>query len=505
MEAVGLGVGVLGLAGLFSACIDCFELVQRGRYHGKDYLLLETKFTNQRLRLTTWGRACGFRDTGTNSNIFEDADLRQSIEATLVQLAVLFTDGQVLRSKYGLKRDLPPQDYLASGRTAVGDLLSDTFPVKTRFGQKLLEFGHSVCKTQRDTKFSSKVRWAIEHKAKFTALIQDLKDFIDDLEDLTKWLNVSEYQRDIIQYEVESISDISTLETMEEARVGKIDAVSDAASVRLWEVRDQFHQPIRATLSATTIRSSQASIKSLESDWNDVVHEARSSSYAPTATCYQVLHKVRCTNETGSSPKEETSYRYSIFLDKPSYSISNSDDDQWAILDGDHPKNEPKASHMCGRRPVPDLHAYTIQNQQLAFIVFKNYDCRHDAICDAKTQPSILPDSIYLCSQELCTELVKVYQEVLRPTQRSCFHAKSTLEAPYLWFYHTRAKIILSAQTGAGDNTATLLKYISTSMAIEYDSVDTLIARNMISWRYLPYIYVSERNYIPRTVSDTSA
>jgi hypothetical protein len=46
MEAVGLAVGVVGLAGLFSACTDCFELVQRGRYHGKDYLLLETKFTN---------------------------------------------------------------------------------------------------------------------------------------------------------------------------------------------------------------------------------------------------------------------------------------------------------------------------------------------------------------------------------------------------------------------------------------------------------------------------
>ena len=66
MEAVGLGVGVVGLAGLFSACIDCFELVQRGRYHGKDFLLLETKFTNQRLRLKTWGRACGFTNAGAD-------------------------------------------------------------------------------------------------------------------------------------------------------------------------------------------------------------------------------------------------------------------------------------------------------------------------------------------------------------------------------------------------------------------------------------------------------
>ena len=57
MEVAGLAIGVAGLSGLFSACVDCFELVQRGRYLGKDFLLLETKFTNQRLRLITWGRA----------------------------------------------------------------------------------------------------------------------------------------------------------------------------------------------------------------------------------------------------------------------------------------------------------------------------------------------------------------------------------------------------------------------------------------------------------------
>jgi Ras family protein A len=46
MEPIGLAVGVAGLAGLFSTCIECFNIVQRGRYLGRDYLILETKYTN---------------------------------------------------------------------------------------------------------------------------------------------------------------------------------------------------------------------------------------------------------------------------------------------------------------------------------------------------------------------------------------------------------------------------------------------------------------------------
>ena len=43
MEPVGLAVGIAGLAGLFTTCIECFNIVQRGRYSGRDYEILEAK------------------------------------------------------------------------------------------------------------------------------------------------------------------------------------------------------------------------------------------------------------------------------------------------------------------------------------------------------------------------------------------------------------------------------------------------------------------------------
>ena len=37
MEPVGFAIGVAGLAGTFTACVDCFEYVQLGRKFGADY------------------------------------------------------------------------------------------------------------------------------------------------------------------------------------------------------------------------------------------------------------------------------------------------------------------------------------------------------------------------------------------------------------------------------------------------------------------------------------
>ena len=41
VDPVGATLGVLGLAGLFTVCVDCFDYIQSGRSLGKDFALLE--------------------------------------------------------------------------------------------------------------------------------------------------------------------------------------------------------------------------------------------------------------------------------------------------------------------------------------------------------------------------------------------------------------------------------------------------------------------------------
>jgi Prion-inhibition and propagation len=54
MEVAGvvLGAGGLaGLAGLFSACVDCFAFIQSGHAHGRDLEILLTKLDVEKARI----------------------------------------------------------------------------------------------------------------------------------------------------------------------------------------------------------------------------------------------------------------------------------------------------------------------------------------------------------------------------------------------------------------------------------------------------------------------
>jgi hypothetical protein len=59
-EPVGLAVGFIGLAGLFSTCVDCFKLVQVYDSRSHDYEILQTMLDNQQFHFMAWGKACGF-------------------------------------------------------------------------------------------------------------------------------------------------------------------------------------------------------------------------------------------------------------------------------------------------------------------------------------------------------------------------------------------------------------------------------------------------------------
>jgi len=62
MEAAGLTVGVVALAGLFNNAVDCFDYVQAGRSFGKNSQICLTKLSNAQLRVSRWGESVGLSD-----------------------------------------------------------------------------------------------------------------------------------------------------------------------------------------------------------------------------------------------------------------------------------------------------------------------------------------------------------------------------------------------------------------------------------------------------------
>jgi len=59
IEAIGLTLGILSVAGLFSTILDAIDWFIAVRSYGEDYQLLVTKVSIERLRLFRWGQAVG--------------------------------------------------------------------------------------------------------------------------------------------------------------------------------------------------------------------------------------------------------------------------------------------------------------------------------------------------------------------------------------------------------------------------------------------------------------
>ena len=252
MEAAGLALGVAGLAGLFSACASCYQLVRRGADLGKDHKILETKFNNQELRLLSGGKACGLVGTDIEYDTrLDEPVLRARIQATLECIKELFQDEAELKKRFGLK---PSKNNLKVKTSALLSLRSSSQVIArpSFFFWK---------KQQRTTRLRDDAAWAISDRAKFAELVQHLKDFNDDLESMTRALgDIPQKQRQIVELEISEIADLETLEEIALASQDDEDIISDTVSLRLSSIRSGSIWTSNSTRDTTSFKTAPTSI-----------------------------------------------------------------------------------------------------------------------------------------------------------------------------------------------------------------------------------------------------
>ena len=485
MEAVGLVLGVASLASLFSTCIGCFELVQHGRYLGRDYLLLETKFENLKLRFLTWGRACGLMNHDGSESIFQD-EAAQRIERTLLIMLHMFTDAKKLKKRYGLKSLEEGQHHalMTISTPPMGSLLHWRPVITNDLWQRFQEFKKKMDKTRKQTSLTSSVRWAIEDKRKFSELIQDLRDLVSDLEGMTTHPEVERLQQTMIRQELASISDIGTLQNIEDARVATFDVVSDAASLRLSQLSER--RRLQPQTAEATSSSGVESTLSSEDNWTVLPEAPEDHLMAGEESQYQILHTVFC--------HEEQSHR--IFHEVPSYGdITNSDESEWTRLDLAHPAQEEATCHLRGRRRISNLNAYLKHNNYLLFVVLREYRCCDPSNSHGHPEPVVLKESIHMLSEKLCAALQRINQHLENRILARLlkFEVGTDLSSPYLWFYAAGSQFRIGAERLEEDDRRlikVLEDFIHDSMGDEYSQVKSLLSKNAIEWKYLNYLFV---------------
>ncbi|KAJ0358407.1 hypothetical protein COL26b_014494 [Colletotrichum chrysophilum] len=89
MEPVGLAVGVAGLAGLFSTCLEAVQRVASYKNYGRDSRSLAAQFDADKHRLEQWGQAVGIKDgklSDTHHPALDDAQKLSIVHKLLVSI-----------------------------------------------------------------------------------------------------------------------------------------------------------------------------------------------------------------------------------------------------------------------------------------------------------------------------------------------------------------------------------------------------------------------------------
>jgi Prion-inhibition and propagation len=170
-EPIGLTLSVLGLAGLFSVCTDCFDYIQDLRELGKDYVILDTQFSALRWRLCNWGNSVGLiKPESEQGAILRNPLLQQQIREQLNVISLFFLDSAKVIKKYELKERYEFQANRLTGDNAAV------------IEEGLQDFLQRITATRRRAGLVKATVWALKDKRNFKRLIHNLEKAIGQLE-----------------------------------------------------------------------------------------------------------------------------------------------------------------------------------------------------------------------------------------------------------------------------------------------------------------------------------
>ncbi|KAL6793087.1 ankyrin repeat-containing domain protein [Trichoderma sp. SZMC 28012] len=177
MDPVGLAVGVIGLAGLFSTCLDLVKRVDSYKHFKKDEQILATQFAAYRLRFERWGKTLGLDQTALSGNQTVSSGNQTVLSGNLT---------------------------LSGNRTALSEdqheALGDSDTLETV--RKLIEIIREILSDQKPFRISlrprkAKLSWALKGKAKkedqvelFGKLIQHLHHLVP-IEEISRTATVN--------------------------------------------------------------------------------------------------------------------------------------------------------------------------------------------------------------------------------------------------------------------------------------------------------------------------
>lgn len=228
-EAAGLVLGLAGLAGLVNACMEAISLFQASRSHGRDFEILMTRLEIEKTLILQWaeriGILCEMNNGPGHDTRLNNPRTHSAVANALSCALLLLTDAERLRSDYGVVSSSPALD-LAGNMTIMNPGRTGSFA--NAYRQLQIRMGIRQGAVGR----RSRTKWAIRDRERFSALVNELRGFVQFLNDL---LPASEQvQRILVQNGIDSMAqDMRSLRLIQEATEIDHRDWSEAASIRV--------------------------------------------------------------------------------------------------------------------------------------------------------------------------------------------------------------------------------------------------------------------------------
>lgn len=212
VEPISLGIGI---AALFTACIQCFEYFKAATTLREDFEILLLKLELEQERLLIWGENLGIGGQDwSEEQMFKGDSKRQNLSRRCLNtIKTLLQDAETLKITYGLQ--------LVTGTTNAGTQSISSNALKrlrVRLGRSSNGLGMLY-----------KTRWAIHDASKFQKLINHVRDLVDGL--MGDVLGSQGSHDEKVQNDIASMADnISKLRLVSEACSDVYPNWSDIAS-----------------------------------------------------------------------------------------------------------------------------------------------------------------------------------------------------------------------------------------------------------------------------------
>ncbi|PLB46002.1 hypothetical protein P170DRAFT_512601 [Aspergillus steynii IBT 23096] len=191
-EAFGIVSGAVGIAGIFTTCLECFDYIQLGRRFGQDFQTNQLVLSGLKLRLSRWGEAVHlYTDPQLGHPTASEADL-QLAKNTLYQILVLMADSEKVSKKFDITArpgddlsDSTNNHRMTANVAAMDDLMRK-----------------QAARRQKGTSLVKITSWALHDKEHFSGLIENIAKLLDGLEQM---FPAPEAQKSLAESEIREV------------------------------------------------------------------------------------------------------------------------------------------------------------------------------------------------------------------------------------------------------------------------------------------------------------